>query len=146
MVRTGFESSPEIGGRDPDRKRAMPESDNRRPRTDLAPNRDDEREPTVNRGLLNSIENELRAADKAIQRALAPGEPLDFADLSRRPERRPPNDELNTGVFRPAKPPEEEEPRILPGDPDDLGERGRRRRTRDDVNSSPVLRRGLLGV
>lgn len=58
----------------------------------------------------------------------------------------PPNDELNPRLARPAKPPEEEEPPILPGNPDDLGARGRRRRRDDDVNASPVLRRGLLGV
>ena len=58
----------------------------------------------------------------------------------------PPNDELNAGLLFPVKPPEEEEPPIVPGDPDDLGERERRRRSRDDVNASPVLRRGLLGV
>lgn len=58
---------------------------------------------------------------------------------------RPPNDELNPGLRFPIKPPEEEMP-IVPGDPDDLGERGRRRRRRDDVSTSPVLRRGLLGV
>lgn len=48
-------------------------------------------------------------------------------------------------ILRPNRQPEEEEI-IIPGDPDDLGERARRRRSRDDVNTSPVLRRGLLGV
>ncbi len=48
-------------------------------------------------------------------------------------------------ILRPNRPPKEEEV-IIPGDLDDLGERGRRRRSSDDVNTSPVLRRGLLGV
>lgn len=44
------------------------------------------------------------------------------------------------------RPEEESPPALLPGNPDDLGARGRRRRREDDDTPSPVLRRGLLGV
>lgn len=46
----------------------------------------------------------------------------------------------------PGPPREEEAPALLPGDPNDLGARGRRRRAQDDTTPSPILRRGLLGV
>lgn len=101
-------------------------------------------EPTEPKGLLEALGDlDLRAADEAIQRGVAPGEPLPFDDPSRRPGRRNPNDEE-----RPALKPvvaEEEEP-VLSGDPLNLGARGNRRRTQNGVNASPVLRRGLLGL
>lgn len=147
-MRTGFEGSPEVGGKDKERRREVkgplgPE----RTQRDRGPDRDDDRDPSEPKGLLEALGDlDLRAADEAIQRSIAPGEPLDFNDPNRRPGPRQSNDE-RVGLFgRPLAPPKDEEPPILPGDPDDLGERGRRRRTRNDGRASPVLRRGLLGV
>lgn len=87
----------------------------------------------------------LDAADESFQQ---PQTPQDITPPTERtgPGFNPPNDELNPRLLFPVKPPEEEEPQTIPGDPDDLGERARRRRSRDDGNASPVLRRGLLGV
>lgn len=61
------------------------------------------------------------------------------------PRRAGSGDERPNFLNRLAPPPVEEEV-ILPGDPSNLGARGRRRRNVLDVDQSPVRRRGLLGV
>lgn len=104
-------------------------------------------DPTVEeRGLVESITDTLDEWSNDIQEALG-GDAQDITVPTERPfdgaHRRNPNDEVRSPP--PLKPPEEDEP-IIPGDPNDLGARGRRRGTRDAVNASPVLRRGLLGV
>lgn len=123
-----------------DRRRTS-ETRPRRSGLDLPGDDGNERDPTRTTGI-----GLLDAMNEFLQQ---PQQPQDItAPTERTASRiRPPNDELNAGLFRPTRAPEEEEPEIIvPGNPDDLGERGRRRRTRDGVNSSPVLRRGLLGV
>lgn len=81
-------------------------------------------------------------ADLAGVDSLQPTRPPPTED----PNRNVPNDDERFRLFGVPIPQAEEELPIVPGDPDDLGERGRRRRTRDDATASPVLRRGLLGV
>lgn len=62
-----------------------------------------------------------------------------------RPARRRPNDEGPDILGQGLRPPAEEEV-IVPGDPSNLGARAGRRRKVLEVEQSPVLRRGLLGV
>lgn len=100
-------------------------------------------------GLLQRVEDSLTRTHKEIQAALS-GPSQDITTPTERevrPGRRNPNDEgaslLGQGLT--PRPPEEEDP-IIPGDPSNLGARGRRRRGQDAVTASPVLRRGLLGV
>lgn len=120
-----------------------PEANDDRPRTNDLPggdiNGDDgflPRDPTRDTGL-----GLLDAADIALHDRKQT--PQDITVPTERTDRRNPNDDERPPPA--LKPPEEDEP-IIPGDPDDFGARGRRRGTRDDVNASPVLRRGLLGV
>lgn len=126
-----------------------PESDRgdlaRRPRTEDRGSlgNDNSGDPTKPEpGLLEQAEDFLTRTHKEIQAALS-GTAQDITTPTERPGRNS-NDErlrlLGAGAARP----EEEE--IIPGDPSNLGARGRRRRTEDRINSSPVLRRGLLGV
>lgn len=97
------------------------------------------------RGLVDRVDASLKELHRDIQKAFS-GPSQDITTPTERSGVRPPNDE-RLPVLNGSRPtPEEEEPSIVAGDPDDLGERGRRRRRRDDVNASPVLRRGLLGV
>ena len=103
-------------------------------------------EPTApTRGLIEQAEDFLTRTHKEIQAALS-GPAQDITPPTERPGRRPPNDDRPGGLLRPPPAPEEEEPPIIPGDPSNLGARGRRRRSENDSNASPVLRRGLLGV
>lgn len=116
--------------------------DNRKAREDRA-NRsgflgeDDDRDPTRKTGI-----GFLDAADVFLQQ---PQDPPTIVAPTERPGGLSPSDRP-VRLLRPGPPAEEEDPPILPGDPDELGARGRRRRTQDDRNPSPVLRRGLLGV
>lgn len=106
---------------DPDRDK----DERPRPRGFLGNDGDDP--PTSTPGLLAGIEDVLATTD-------GPAGGGRDREIERRDER----------PLRPA--PAEEEEVIIPGDPNDLGERGRRRRQEDDRDASPVLRRGLLGV
>lgn len=99
-------------------------------------------DPTLNeRGLVPG--STLDRLDRQIQ-GLFSGEPQDITIPTELPGMRPPNDE-ERGFLGPPPGPDEEEP-LFPGDPNDLGARARRRRTIDEVNNPPLLRRGLLGV
>lgn len=141
-------NNPEMGGSRDRRKeqqrisrdRSNVKDRDRKGGSDLPGDDSNERDPTRKTGI-----GFLDAADTFFQQ---PQTPQDITPPTERTGDgfRPPNDELNPGLQFPIKPPEEEVPPIVPGDPDDLGERGRRRRSRDNVNTSPVLRRGLLGV
>lgn len=87
----------------------------------------------------------LDAAEEFLQQ---PQTPQDITTPTERPStvhhrRNPRDDDLRP--LRPVSSPAEEE-EIIPGNPDDLGARGKRRGSKDEVNASPVLRRGLLGV
>ena len=137
--------NPEMGGgraRSGSMERGVQGTGERRPRTEprgfLGDERnDDERDPTRTTGI-----GFLDAADAFLQQ---PQTPQDVTT----PTERPGNRELADRPRQPlrsVRPPEEEEPPILPGNPNDLGARGRRRRRQDDDTPSPVLRRGLLGV
>lgn len=126
---TSFSRSPEVGGRDRDRRAPASETDKSRPRREpggFLGSDDDNRDPTRTDGLL----------DRA------------FTAIAEDPFPRPVAREIGgSRESRPAeKGPSDEEEVILPGDPNDLGARGRRRRREDDDTPSPVLRRGLLGV
>lgn len=88
----------------------------------------------------------LAKLDRTIQEFLGGGPAIDPNEPSRRNPPRRPSDEENDRRLIPVTRPNEEEEPLLPGDPSDLGARGRRRRTRDDGQESPVMRRGLLGV
>lgn len=126
-----FSGSPEVGGRDRDRKRATPEVVEDRPRAGASLGEGPENEPVVNpRGLLDQ-------AQSAIEESPVLGSPRGGREIESGGDR-----------DRPLAPPPREEvvPPLLPGDPNDLGARGRRRRREDEDFSSPVLRRGLLGV
>lgn len=90
-------------------------------------------------------EDPLAKLDRTIQEFLGGGPAIDPNEPSRRNPPRRPSDEENDRRLEPVLRPSEEEP-LVPGDPNDLGARGRRRRTLDDGQESPVLRRGLLGV
>ncbi len=134
-----FSRSPEIGGKDRDRRAPATQTVRERPRTQTPsrPSRDDDRDPTRTTGI-----GFLDAADAFLQQ---PQEPPDIVTPTERPGTLSPSDRSDP-VLRPRLPAEEEDLPIIPGDPDDLGARGRRRRIQDDRNPSPVLRRGLLGV
>ena len=141
----GMAESPEVGGKDRDRKK--PTEKNRGPLTRDNDNPREESDPRkTGIGMLDAV-------DDFLQQKQTPGDPniptersvdgFDPQTPEARRHHRNPNDDQ-----RPARPvlkPPEEEP-IIPGDPSNLGARGRRRGARDDVNASPVLRRGLLGV
>lgn len=105
---------------------------------------DNDKEPTEPKGLLEAIiDLDPEAADAAIQRAfLQPNGKIPEFERTLHPRRERDEDRQRPRSLRPA--PEEEE--IVPGNPDDLGARGKRRRTIDEVNNPPLLRRGLLGV
>ena len=131
---SGGELSGGLGGSDRPGGRGRDDSD--RPRSDRFPG-DDDRDPTRKTGI-----GFLDAAEAFFQQ---PQDPPSIVAPTERPGSLSPSDR-SAPVLRPRPPAEEEDPPIVPGDPDDLGARGRRRRTQDDRNPSPVLRRGLLGV
>lgn len=115
-----------------------PESNDDRNRDDIDGGDPTKEEP----GLIEQARDFLDQTDKEIRAALG----ADPFHESFRPGPRAPNDE-RPGLFGQnlsPRPAEEEE--FIPGDPTNLGTRGRRRRTTDDVNASPVMRRGLLGI
>lgn len=149
--RTGRPPKPTRKPDPPDSRQGPEDTHQDRPRTDdtvgsgngeRTRGGGDERDPTEPaKGLIEQAQDFLTRTDKEIRAALG----ADPFQESFRPGPRAPNDEQERSLVAP-RPPKDEEPLIVPGDPDDLGERGRRRRTRDGVNTSPVLRRGLLGV
>lgn len=143
MAQNGFRGSPEIGGsRLPDRD---PRRSGRGGRPGNLPGDDrNERDPVRPSEPLAPTDP-LAVLDRRIQEFLGGGPAIDPNDPGRRnPPRRPSDEESDRRIGPVSKP--EEEDLLIPGDPDNLGARGRRRRTQEDVSQSPVLRRGLLGV
>lgn len=144
MAQNSFRGSPEIGGsRLPDRDPKRSGRSGGRP-GNLPGDDRNERDP-VRQSEPLAPTDPLAMLDRKIQEFLGGGPALDPNDPSRRnPPRRPSDEEFDRPIG-PTSTSEEEEP-LLPGDPNDLGARGHRRRAKDDVTQSPVLRRGLLGV
>ena len=103
-------------------------------------------EPTESRGLLESVEDSLNKTHLAVQDAFSGPPSVTRPQPTERSGRRPPNDERPGLLGQGVRPPSNDEEVIVPGDPSNLGARGRRRRTVDQVNNPPLLRRGLLGV
>lgn len=115
-----------------------------RGRTNDSGNEPDPRKTGV--GVLDAAD-EFFQQEQTLQNPNIPTErPVDRFDPQNPGERRHhrnPNDDERPP---PSLKSQEEEAPIIPGDPNDLGARGARRRSKDDINASPVLRRGLLGV
>ena len=135
----GFQGSPEVGGRDRDRKAPAEEGGQGRRRNDDPDKEGDN--TSVPAGLLSeeggaSTSAPLGLSDSAL-------EAIETASLSgpAAQTRESPDHEF---FGTPA--PEEEEPVLLPGNPSNMGARAARRRKEDDDTPSPILRRGLLGV
>lgn len=92
----------------------------------------------------STFRSALDSADKAIQRMFS-GEAQDIETPQERTGLRPAADPRQRRLLGSA-PEEEEEAPILAHDPENLGERGRRRRTQNTADGSPIFQRGLLGV
>lgn len=101
---------------------------------------DDDRDPTRRRQELEPG-SPLANLDQAITEFLSGGVALDPNDPGRLTPRRGPRDE--DSQLRP--PGDDDEPPLVRGDPEALGDRALRRCLDTDA-ASPVLRRGLLGV
>jgi hypothetical protein len=96
------------------------------------------------RGGDSVVRSALDSADKAIQETFS-GPAQDIVTPQERPGLRPAADPRQRRLLGSA-PEEEEEAPILAPDPENLGERGRRRRTQNTADGSPIFQRGLLGV